>query len=186
METIIKPGDVFLTRGHSILSWLIRICSRGPFERKTMVNHVGIVVEEGTLQTCVVVEALSKVKKHKLWKRYGPPNDDSVAIFRPTNLTKEEIDEIVNYAEKQVGRKYGYLKIVAHLLDWFFFGIYFFRRFTNSSKYPICSWLVAYSFSEVGKYFNVAPGAAEPDDIWDFVTTHKDKYTEVHRLKALN
>lgn len=151
-----------------------------------MVNHVGVVVEEGTLQTCVVVEALSKVKQHKLWERYGPPDDDSVAIFRPTNLTEEEITKIVNYAEKQVGRKYGYLKIVAHLLDWIFFGIYFFRRFTSSGKYPICSWLVAYAFLEAGKNFNVDPGAAEPDDIWDFVTRNKDKYIEVHSLKPMS
>ena len=186
METIIKPGDVFLTRGSSIISQLIRFFSQSIGENRTMVNHVGVVVEEGTLKTCVAVEALSKVTQHKLWERYGPPDDDSVAIFRPTNLALDEIAKIVAYAKKQVGRKYGYFKIFMHLLDWFFLGIYFFRRFANNGNYPICSWLVAYAFSEAGKNFRVEPGAAEPDDIWDFVTTNKDKYVEVHSLKPLS
>lgn len=185
METLIKPGDIFLTRGSSLISRLIRFFSRSIGESRTMVNHVGVVVEEGTLQSCVAVEALSRVKQHKLWERYGPPDDDKVAVFRPVNLTEEEITKIVNYAKKQVGRKYGYFKIFMHLLDWLLLGIYFFRRFANNSKYPICSWLVAYAFSEAGKHFDVAPGAAEPDDIWDFVTKHKDKYTGIHPLRPL-
>ncbi len=186
MQTNVKPGDIFFTRGHTIIDWLIRFCSRSIGESRTMVNHVGVVVEEGSLQTCVVVEALSRVKQHKLWEQYGPPDKDSVAIFRPLNLTEEEITLIVNYAKKQVGRKYGYLKIVAHFLDWLCLGIYFFRRLANNGKYPICSWLVAYAFSKAGKNFGVAPGAAEPDDIWDFVKKHKDKYVEVLPLKPLS
>lgn len=185
METLIKPGDIFLTRGTSLLSRLIRFFSRSIGESRTAVNHVGIIVEEGSLQTCIVVEALSRVKQHRLWDRYGPPDDDMVAVFRPTNLTGDEINKIVAYAKKQVGRKYGYLKIVAHLLDWLFFGIYFFRRITNNGKYPICSWLVAYAFAEAGKNFNVDPGAAEPDDIWDFVKRNGDKYSGIHPLERL-
>jgi hypothetical protein len=185
MATVIKPGDIFLTRGNALISRLIRFFSTKIGESRTMVNHVGVVVEEGTLQTCVVVEALSRVKHHKLWEQYGPPDNDSVAIYRSINLTSEEIDKIVKYANKQVGRKYGYFKIVTHLLDWFFFGVYFFRRFTNNGQYPICSWLVAYAFAEADKNFDVAPGAAEPDDIWDFVNKNKDKYEEVYPLSRL-
>lgn len=185
METVIKPGDIFLTRGTSLISRLIRFFSRSIGESRTAVNHVGLVVSEGSLKSCVVVEALSRVKRHKLWARYGPPDDDKVAVFRPVNLTAEEIKKIVAYAEMQVGRKYGYLKIAAHLLDWLCFGIYFFRRLTNDEKYPICSWLVACAFAKAGKYFDVEPGAAEPDDIWDFVTRHTDKYSEIHPLETL-
>ena len=35
------------------------------------------------------------------------------------------------------------------------------------------------------KHFDVDPGAAEPDDIWDFVDKHKDKYEEIYPLKRL-
>ncbi len=108
-----------------------------------------------------------------------------VAIYRPINLTEEEISFIISEAEEQVGKKYGYLKIVAHLLDWCLLGAYFFRRFTNSGKYPICSWLVAHSFSKENKHFGVEPGAAQPDDIWDFIIENPDKYEEVHPLKPI-
>jgi hypothetical protein len=60
-----------------------------------------------------------------------------------------------------------------------------FRRLTRSDRYPICSWLVACSFKKAGKTFGVAPGAASPDDIWDFCTRETDKYVEVLELGPL-
>lgn len=185
MKISIKPGDIFLTRGDSILSKAIRFFSRSFGEKRTKVNHVGVVVAEGTLETCIVVEALSKVRKQKLWLQYGPPAKDSVAIYRPLNLTEEEISFIIIEAKEQVGKNYGYLKIVAHLLDWCLLGVYFFRGFTNSGKYPICSWLVAHSFSKANKHFGVEPGAAQPDDIWDFIINNPNKYEQVHVLKSI-
>ncbi len=58
-----KSCDIFLTRGYSFLSKAIRFFSRNFGEKRTKVNHIGVVVEEGPLETCIVVEALSKVKK---------------------------------------------------------------------------------------------------------------------------
>ena len=185
MEYNLKPGDVFLTRGHSLLSRAIRFFTRSIGEKRTKINHVGIIVEEGNLQSCLGVEALSRVRKHRLWYKYGPPNKDSVSIFRPINVNEDEIGVIVNEALEQVGKKYGYLKIITHLLDWFLLGVYFFRRFTCKEKYPICSWLVAHSFSKAGKNFGVSTGAAQPDDIWDFITNNPDKYQEIHPLKQI-
>lgn len=185
MKIQLQPADIFLTRGNSLISKAIRFFSRSIGESRTKVNHVGVVVSEGTLQDAVVVEALSTVKKHTLWKQYGPLSGDLVAIYRPLNLTNDEIKIIVAEAEQEVGRKYGYLKIVAHLLDWIFLGIYFFRRFTNNGIYPICSWLVAHAYSKAGKHFGCDPGAAEPDDIWDFVTGNTDKYKEIYPLRSV-
>ena len=181
----LKPTDIFLTRGTSLLSKAIRFFTRTIGESRTKVNHVGIVVGEGSLYDCMVIEALSRVMKHRLWDQYGPLKKDLVAVYRPINLSKEEINIIVSTAEQQVGRKYGYLKIVAHFLDWILLGAYIFRRLTNDSKYPICSWLVAHSFSKANKNFKVQPGAANPDDIWDFVVKNPDKYQEIHSLKQI-
>jgi hypothetical protein len=186
-EVLLKRGDVFLTRGSSFISWAIRVCSRGIGEKRTQVNHVGLVVEDGSLRTAMVVEALSKVRRHRLWDQYGPPKKDEVAVFRPTNLTPEECDIIVATANRQVGKKYGYIMIVAHFLDWLLLGAYFFRRLVPGSKYPICSWVVAHAFAEAGKFFGVDPGAAEPDDIWDFIKDKRPQYyREVHPLERLS
>jgi len=185
MENLIQPGDIILTYGNSFISKAIRFFSRTIGEKRTKVNHVGLTVVEGSLESCIIVEALSKVVKHLLWYGYGPKSEDKVAIYRPLNINKSDIDKIVTYANLQVNKKYGYFKIATHLLDWLLFGAYFFRRLTNNKNYPICSWLVAYSYSEVGKHFNVDPGAAQPDDIWDFIIENPDKYELVHELKRI-
>lgn len=185
LSTHFEPTDIFLTRGSSVLSKVIRFFTRTIGERRTKVNHVGIIVEVGSVRHCMVIEALSKVKKHSLWSQYGPLKKDLVAVFRPINLTQNEKGIILHTANKQVGRKYGYFKIITHLLDWMLLGAYVFRRLTNDGRYPICSWLVAHSFAKAKKYFDVKPGAADPDDIWDFVVGNPDKYQEVYPLSKI-
>ena len=108
-----------------------------------------------------------------------------VAVYRPLNLPPEEIDIIVAEAREQVGKKYGVLKLFGHLLDWLLLGAYVFRKITRNKKYPICSWLVAHAFAKAGKDFGVKPGAADPDDIWDFIEKNPYKYELVHPLKRI-
>ena len=42
---------------------------------------------------------------------------------------------------------------------------------------------MAYAYAEEGYGFGVEPGSATPDDIWDFVYAHKDRYVMVHPLE---
>jgi len=63
-----------------------------------------VVVAGGGLKTCVVVDALIRVREHRLWHEYGPPKRDLVAVYRPLNLPPEEIDIIVAEAREQVGK----------------------------------------------------------------------------------
>jgi hypothetical protein len=166
----LEPGDIFFTRGTGLLSKCIRFCTRMVGEKRTRINHVGIVVSKGSIFSARTVEALSKVKMHSIWGEYSPPKKDMLAIYRPLGFTQDEIEKIVDAAKKQVGKRYGYIKLVVHFLDWLCFGVYAFRRLVPGDKYPICSWLVAHSFSVVSANFGVDPGKAEPDDIWDFIT----------------
>jgi len=186
MGILLEPGDIFLTRGCGFISKAIRFITRSIGEKRTKVNHVGLVVQSGDMKTAIVVEALSKVMRHILWSQYGPPKKDCVAVYRATNLTAERVKDIVTEAEKQVGKKYGFLMIAAHSKDWFFLGIYFFRRLIPGNKYPICSWVVADAFAEADKDFGVKVGMATPDDIWDFIQNNPDKYKEIHPLKPLS
>ena len=184
-DVILLPGDVFLTYGAGFFSKLIRFFTRSIGESRTRVNHSGIVVKEGDLEGCQVVETLLRVRKHRLWRRYGPFSHDRVTVYRPINLSPEEIDTIVASALKQVGKRYGIFTVIGHLLDWLLLGAYVFRRITLSSNYPICSWLVAHAFAKAGKYFDVEPGAAQPDDIWDFIQKNPDKYQLIHPLEQI-
>jgi hypothetical protein len=180
----LQPCDIFLVRGTGLVSRLIRFFSRGIGESRTIVNHAGLVVAGGDVQQAVVVEAVRFVRRRRLWAGYGS-GSDQVAVFRPLNLTPDEAAKVVAAAESYVGRQYGYVMIAAHALDWFFFHAYLFRRLIRSDNYPICSWVVASAYAKAGKNFDVAPGEAEPDDIWDFVTNQPDKYREIRPLARL-
>lgn len=184
-KTVLLPGDVFLTYGAGFFSKLIRFFTRTIGESRTQVNHTGIVVTEGDLEDCLIVETLLRVRKHKLWKRYGPFSHDKVAVYRPINLTPAETDTIVAKALEQVGKKYGIFTAIGHLLDWLLLGAYVFRKITQNRDYPICSWLVAYAFAKAGKTFDVQPGAAQPDDIWDFIQKNPEKYRLIHPLEQI-
>lgn len=109
-----------------------------------------------------------------------------MAVYRANNLTPGDVETIVSTARRQIGKKYGYLMIIAHFLDWLLLGVYMFRRLVPGSKYPICSWVVAHSFGRANKHFGVEPEAAAPDDIWDFIVKkHPELYEEIHPLKPL-
>ena len=167
------------------MSRLIRFFTRQIGESRTKVNHVGVVVQGGSLRETIVVEALSTVRRHRLWGRYGPPKRDLVAIYRPLDLSPEQIAKVVGGADAYVGRKYGWFMLVAHLLDWVLQGAYVFRRLAGVDRYPICSWVVAHAYLKAGKAFGVAPGAADPDDIWDYVVAHHTQYACIFPLAPL-
>jgi Permuted papain-like amidase enzyme, YaeF/YiiX, C92 family len=181
----LEAGDIFFTRGYSLLSRAIRIFTRHAGESRTKVNHTGIVVVAGPIDSAVVVEALSTVQQHPLARRYATKRDE-VAVVRPVGLSPVEIQTLVKTANDYVGRKYGFLKLAVHLADWLLQGAYVFRRLARQDKYPICSWLVAYSFDKVGRRFGVDPSGASPDDIWDWVTDHTDEYLVVRTLAPLS
>jgi hypothetical protein len=181
---VLAPGDLMLTRSRGLVGWAIATFTRHVGESRTKATHTGVVVAGGPMEGAVIVEALSKVKRHGLWERYAGGRSE-VAIFRPLNLAEDQIARVVAKAESYVGRRYGYLKILAHWADWVLQGAYVFRRLTREDRYPICSWVVAHAFAAAGKHFGVEPGAATPDDIWDFVTTHWDAYEEVLPLAPL-
>jgi hypothetical protein len=181
VDAPLQPGDILFTRGHSFVSRAIRFFTRHAGESRTKVNHVGLVVEGGTLQTAVVVEALREVQRHRIVEQYGG-EEHEVSLYRSVRLTPGDMKRVVAKAESYVGRRYGYGKIALHALDWALQGAYVFRRLGRMDDYPICSWLVAQAYGEVGLHFGCAAGAASPDDIWDYVTTYPAEFARVQEL----
>ncbi len=181
----LQPADVILTRSKTLLGSLIRFFTRRFGESRTKVNHAGVVVEGGAAQSAVVVEALAFVRRQRLWARYGNSRRYEVSVFRPRDISGEDVAKIVGSAEKDVGQKYGWLMVAAHLLDWTLLGAYVFRRLIRAEDYPICSWLVAWAYQKAGRNFGVPPAAASPDDIWDYVRGHPEAFEEVVALGPL-
>jgi hypothetical protein len=180
----LQPGDIFLTKGDSFVSRGIRFLSRSGGEARTEANHTGLVVAGGSRDSAVIVEALTKVVRRRM-SSYSQSRDTGVAIYRPLNVSPDQIETIVARAEQYVGDSYGYFKIAAHFGDWCLGGRYFFRRIVSMDKYPICSWVVAQSFADAGLNFGVPAGMADPDDIMDFCASNLDKYEVIHAMAPM-
>ena len=167
------------------MSGAIRFFTRRIGEAPTRVNHAGMILHGGGLRAAWIVEALRTVVCRSLLKAYANRKND-VAVYRCRGLDGRQRQALAEAARVYIGRRYGYVKIVAHALDWVLQGAYVFRRFTGMDRYPICSWLVAQAYSKQGLNFGVAPGAASPDDLWDFVTKRTDLYECIIPLGPLS
>lgn len=170
----LEPLDIFFTRGTGWLSDAIRKATRSRGEAPTIANHVGLIGYPGKGLDAWGLEALATVKFHPLYHQYGPQSE--ICVFRPLNLTKQDFDLILKKAGSYVNRKYGALKLLLHAGDYLLGGRYVFRRIGRMDNYPICSYVVADSYAAAGKTFGVPTQAASPDDIWDFIVAHPDKY----------
>lgn len=182
----IESGDIFCTRAHTRLGRLIRWGGRDRGEDYTVVNHVGEFTTGGPLCEALGVEALGHgVREHNIYQRYLK-RQDGISIFHLTHLTPAQRRKVVRVARSYVGRRYGFVKIVAHVLDALFGRVYFFRRLCRMKCYPICSWVVAFAYAEVGVIFKgVAKEGCQPDDIWDHCLMSRDWCTvlPIQRLR---
>ena len=158
------PGDIVFERSESRLGRAIRWFTRRPGEPETWANHVGLVLKPGW-----IIEALWSV----VISRFVP--GPSFEVWRMRDLAPVQRVAITDWASLYKDRRYGLLKIIAHAVDAFITKLrgreaYLIRRFCRMDRYPICSWLVAWSYLKgAGIEFGVRPEFASPDDIHDFV-----------------
>lgn len=178
----VKKGDIVFVKGNKIVSKAIKFITRSIGEEKTLISHVGIIDSNGTIDDCFLIEALSTVKRNLLSSQYGNETGIEYAIYRCNELMYWQRCSLVEKARSYIGKRYGYLKIVAHALDHLFNNKYVFRKLLKMDDYPICSWLVAHCYEYVGISFGIDANAATPDDIWDYVVSHKDEFEEIKEL----
>jgi len=177
-----RSGDLVFIRKNTLFSKVVAYFSKSKNESSTFATHV-----IGFYDDKYVIES-SFITKRYIFK-------DSIInydyeIWRNKYLRYDEVYDISECASKYVGRSYGYFKLICHFLDTFIeklFGntksIYLFRRLIRSDKYPICSWIWAFSYFKIIKYkFGVDPEYASPDDMHDYVRNNEawiliEKYT---------
>jgi hypothetical protein len=166
---IYRAGSLVFTSDRGFLSTAIKAFQREKGEPMSWVSHVGMVVKEGALPDVGIIEALTTVKIHPLIDAYGGKKTQ-VAIFDPVGFSGIERRLAVKEALKYHGRKYGYLKILAHAADRALGSAYFFRRLCRIDKYPICSWVTPHAYAKIGYLFlGRQPEMSQPDDQWDDV-----------------
>lgn len=127
-------------------------------------------------------DILKKHQVHDLWERRG------FEVWRCRWLSAEEREAVTRQALYYLGAKFGMAKFLTHLLDGLINKVlgkevFFFRRLNHDKRYPICSWITAFSYDTALHYrFGVPPECADPDAIDDWVNTHPGEWERIFRL----
>lgn len=174
MAITFYPGDIVFSKRSTLTSRLIRFFTRNAGESRSRVSHVALIVEKAYMNEAVTIEANTpKVELRKFPTEYLFADDSrgSWWVYRCSWLSDAQRAMIVKSASRYLNKPYSYWKVAMHTLDWVLQGAYVFRRLGSMDRYPICSWLVAQAYDR-GAWitFDVDPGQASPDDIWDYVT----------------
>ena len=164
-------GDIVFFQDDSFISRSIRLLSRSHNEPKTYASHVGVMYNDK-----LICESVERV-------RIGPITGTNYQVFRYTALTDAQKSEIISYCNEMQGKRYGYLKILAHFGDSLLGNRYFFRRLALLKDYPICSWLVAFAFECVApNFFGIRPNIAQPDCLYDYCVANPELFRKVNNV----
>ncbi|MFW6001818.1 MAG: hypothetical protein ACOCQD_00600 [archaeon] len=178
-----KADVCFVIKKNKKSGRLIRWFTQRRGEKSTKASHVGmIVIIDGVVY---VIEALFRVKTIPIekWKKKNP----NYEIWRNTDLTDEQRYEIQRRSFQYNDNFYGFGKIALHGIDcliakvtgkdWFIF-----RRLQFIDKFPICNWLVAYSYYDVTRYiFTYPPKFTDPDSMHDHVRKRNNSFVLVEK-----
>jgi hypothetical protein len=179
----LKPADVIMSRGRGIFSESIRIATREQGEKRSIVNHVGIIESGGTLKSATVIESLASGTQRTSLSRYAKASGDFVTIWRLTSLTDQERGMIVRKAQTYIGKRYGWGMIAASALDWIIGSRWHFRGMIKPQEQIVCSSVVGMSYAEIGYSFLPAhkerADTISPDDIWDKIAGDLTKWLPV-------
>ncbi|MBN8707222.1 MAG: hypothetical protein J0L62_15225 [Bacteroidetes bacterium] len=166
-DTTLQPCDIIHVRTNTLLGKLIRFFSKEKDGKPSWASHTAMVLEVEGNQV-QIIEALATIKIHLLDDLIKSGNGlkiDRISL----GLTQGQQLMITTIARRYEGRKYGYPAIAAHFADWFLGGRYLVRKWMKMENYPICSWLVAYSYMKgAGIRLTAYPEGAQPDDIMEF------------------
>lgn len=135
-----KAGDIVFVRGHSPLSFLVRLIDKGEF------SHVAIAVSETE-----VLEAEWFTKS-----RITPFYFTDYEIV-DLGLTDEERKQVTDLAPKLVGKWYDYLQIIGYL----------FKGNFNNPNNLICSEMIAIILCDLRKITNYSTVAnIKPNELY--------------------
>ena len=159
-----QSGDIIAIRGSG---WLPdNICKATHSE----VSHVGLVI--GTSPT-IVIEALWRVKTNPIAVTIN--NAEKVWCIRYPNLTDKNRVDLVQAALKFSADDYGGFDLVLQLADAAFKTKWFTENIgkTFLNHFPICSFLVAAAYRQIGITFSSTDWSVTPSDIMNFALLNK-------------
>ena len=175
----VQPGDVGFTRGTGLFQQGIRYATRGPDEEPTWANHALMFTTGGAVgpapkrTQATAIEALARVEENPWYSRHSTETGYHLMVYRPTFLSNNEKNRLVETARAHLGERYGWWKLFAHLIDRVAFDD---RKVISNVLHvddrPICSYLVARAYEVAGHPHAFGPikaGAQDPDEMHDHV-----------------
>jgi hypothetical protein len=188
---VFLAGDIILFSARDdwygrLSRWLMRTSGEGP----TYAVHTAQFLGPGRYLELDIVgkiralgALLQQHQAHDLWQRRG------FAVWRCLSLTSAQRAAVTRQALAYVGARFGMAKFGTHLLDGLISkargrDVFFFRRLNHDQRYPICSWITAFSYDRALHYqFGVPPECADPDAIADWLSAHPAEWVCVFRLE---
>lgn len=172
----VKTGDILAIRGTSWLSrGIIKAQLREyPVEPAITVSHVALITTDAPFP--VAIEALHRVLTRDAVDSIA--DAEAAWIFKDTTLTDAERAAILRNALKFSAAGYNWPDIVLQLTDSVFHTTWPTDHLTWNLKHmPICSYVVADSYSKVHRNFGQSDRTTTPQNIACFALGHQDKYT---------
>jgi hypothetical protein len=130
-----------------------------------------------------VIDALNRRYWQGLWKRRG------FEVWRCATLTVEQRRALTREALKYVNVRLGFVKFWAHLFDDLICkllhkDVFLFRRIDPEDRHPVCSGVTASVYDKALHYgFGVDAECADPDQIYDWVSSHPDEWVRVFSME---
>jgi len=181
-----RKGDIGGTQGTAWLSRAIRWATRQHWEPKSLVNHTLLVVNDcDRIEDVEVVEALGRVRHHKLVDRYA--GRGKVELWRPLNVDDEQRDRIVARIMEHVGNWYPWHRLIFHFIDERLFGGRMVaRRLACVKSWGVCTPMVMLAYWPEDLHFGLeSPFQGNPDNLRDFLAENPEKYLNHFKLQHI-
>lgn len=176
-----KSGDLYARFG----GWLMR----GPGEGPTYALHTAQFLDaRRVLEMDFVgrVKTMDDILNQRValhnWQRRG------FEVWRCRTLSAEQCEALSDQALSYINRKFGWTKMLAHLLDGLMYKAtrkdrFVFRRLDPDGSSPVCSGITAFVYDRAVHYrFGVEPECADPDHIHDWLAEHPDEWERIFVL----
>jgi hypothetical protein len=185
------PGDILLFAGKQgarytrLADWVMRSNGESPtyaVHTAQFLDPRRVLEMDYVVKVKSIDDILNKRVDLNAWERRG------FEVWRCRTLTDAQREMLTDQALRYINVRFGYVKMIAHLLDGLIQKVthrdrFLFRQLDPDGSSPVCSGVTAFVYDKALHYrFGVEPECADPDHIHDWVVAHPDEWERVFAL----
>ena len=172
---MIEQGDILCVHGQGWLSEGILKAEYGDHVPLIAASHVGIFIAGQDTRSPIVIEALNRVRTNVLSQSIS----DAVHAYalHDRSLDAGQRLRILTKACTYSADDYGYIDLLAQWCDARNGSTWWTNKLGGYlGRHPICSYVVASAYEEIGLNFGITSASCKPSDILDFALKHPEIY----------